>query len=173
VWLAPAEWLGGVRAERYPLHLVANQPARRLHSQLDMGAVSQASKVSGREPMRLNPEDAAERGISEGDVVRVFNDRGSCLAGAVLDRGIRRGVVQLSTGAWYDPEVRSDLGSMCVHGNPNVLTTDRPTSRLAQATTGQHALVEVERFDGRLPKVRAYDPPEPVLRRAGSTPIRG
>lgn len=172
-WYEPVEWLGGPLAERFPLHLIANQPRTRLHSQLDMGAISQASKVSDREPMRLNPEDAAQRGISEGDVVRMFNDRGSCLAGAVLDGRIRRGVVQLSTGAWYDPEVRSDLRSMCVHGNPNVLTSDRPTSRLAQATTGQHALVEVERFDGPLPRVRAFDPPEPALRRTRSAPAPG
>ena len=43
----------------YPLLLIANQPARRLHSQLDAGSYSQAGKVSGREPIRINPADAA------------------------------------------------------------------------------------------------------------------
>ena len=41
----PTEWLGGPRAAHYPLHLLANQPATRLHSQLDGGAASQNSKV--------------------------------------------------------------------------------------------------------------------------------
>ena len=49
---------------------------------MDPGPVSQAAKVAGREPIRINPADAAARGIREGDVVRVFNDRGACLAGA-------------------------------------------------------------------------------------------
>ena len=57
-WYEPSEWLGGSRAARYPLHLLANQPATRLHSQLDIGAVSQGSKVQGREPIRMHPVDA-------------------------------------------------------------------------------------------------------------------
>ena len=63
-WLEPAEWLGAPLARRYPLHLVANNPTARLHSQLDVGAVSQATKVQGREPIRIHPADAAARGIA-------------------------------------------------------------------------------------------------------------
>ena len=84
-WMEPAEWLGSELAARFPLHLISNQPYTRLHSQYDNGGYSQDSKVSGREPIRLHPDDARARGIADGDVVRVFNDRGSCLAGAVLD----------------------------------------------------------------------------------------
>jgi biotin/methionine sulfoxide reductase len=153
-WLPPDEWLGAPAAARYPLHLIANQPATRLHSQLDVGALSQAGKVAGREPLRLHPVDAAARGVSAGDVLRVFNDRGACLAGAVLTEDIRPGVVQLATGAWFDP-----AGELCVHGNPNVLTADVPSSRLSQGCTGQHALVQVERFAGDPPPVRVTAPP--------------
>ena len=102
-WLEPVEWLGGRRAGRFPLHLIANQPASRLHSQLDAGKNSQASKVAGREPIRMHPDDAAARGIADGDVVRVFNDRGACFAGAIVTPDVRPSVVNLSTGAWYDP----------------------------------------------------------------------
>ena len=158
-WLEPAEWLGASLARRYPLHLVANNPTARLHSQLDVGAFSQSTKVRGREPIRIHPADAAARGIRSGEVVRVFNDRGSCLAGAVLTDTVRPRVVQLSTGAWYDPLDPADPDAMCVHGNPNVLTFDRGTSKLAQGCSGQHALVEVERWTGPLPPIRAYDPP--------------
>jgi biotin/methionine sulfoxide reductase len=158
-WLEPTEWLGAPLAERFPLHLIANNPTARLHSQLDVGAYSQSTKVRGREPIRLHPADAAARGVRSGDVVRVFNDRGSCLAGAVVSHAVRPGVVQLSTGAWYDPLDPADPGTMCVHGNPNVLTFDRGTSRLAQGCSGQHALVQVERWTGPLPPIRAYAPP--------------
>jgi biotin/methionine sulfoxide reductase len=167
VWLEPREWLGSDRAARFPLHLVANQPAARLHSQLDMGAISQASKVAGREPIRLHPQDAAARGLADGDVVRVFNDRGACLAGLRISEAVRPGVAHLSTGAWYDP-ADDETGPLCRNGNPNVLTQDVGTSRLAQGSTGQHCLVEVERYPGAAPEVHAYEPPDFVLPADGS-----
>ena len=157
VWLEPEEWLGGAGADRHPLHLIANQPRSRLHSQLDVGAHSQGSKVGGREPARLHPDDAVARGLRDGDVARIFNDRGSCLAGIVLSDAVRPGVVQLSTGAWYDPD--PDDPSFCRHGNPNVLTADRPTSRLAQGCTGQHALVDVEPYGAPPPALAVTHPP--------------
>lgn len=166
-WYEPQEWLGGARAADYPLHLVANQPATRLHSQLDGGQTSLDSKVQGREPIRMHPQDAGQRGLTAGDVVRVFNDRGACLAGVVVDEALRPSVVQLSTGAWYDPEDPADPNAMCVHGNPNVLTADVGTSSLAQGCTGAHVLVQVEAFDGPLPPVRAHQPPTIVERPRG------
>jgi len=159
VWFEPTEWLGGPRAARFPLHLLANQPASRLHGQLDAGAVSQDSKVAGREPIRMNPADARARGLLQGDIVRVFNDRGACLAGVVLDTAVRPQVVQLSTGAWFDPADPADPDAMCVHGNPNVLTDDVGTSSLARGCTGAHVLVEVEMFTAAPPPVRAHQPP--------------
>jgi biotin/methionine sulfoxide reductase len=46
-----------------------------------------------------------------------------------------------------------------MHGNPNLLTRDIGTSKLAQGCCGQVTVVECERYDGDLPKVRAFDPP--------------
>jgi biotin/methionine sulfoxide reductase len=158
-WMPPVEGVGSPLMREFPLHLVANQPATRLHSQLDFGATSVASKVRGREPVRIHPTDAAARGIADGDVVRLFNHRGACLAGAVVSDAVRPGVVQLATGAWYDPLDPTADNPLCVHGNPNVLTRDAGTSKLAQACTGQLTIVEIERFDGPLPPIRAFDPP--------------
>lgn len=160
VWLAPREWLGAELRKRYPLHMLSSQPATRLHSQYDNGIVSQSSKIRGREPISLHPADAAARGISQGDVVRVFNDRGSCLAGAVLCEALRPGVVNLATGAWYDPLDPFEPLTLDKHGNPNVLTADRGTSKLSQGCSAQSCLVEIERFDGDLPPITAYSPPE-------------
>jgi biotin/methionine sulfoxide reductase len=154
-WYEPFERLGTEVAQRWPLHLVTNQPRSRLHSQYDHGPLSQRHKVAGREPIRVNPEDAAIRGIADGDVVRVFNDRGACLAGAVLSDAVARGAVQLSTGAWYDP----DVDGTCKHGNPNVLTRDKGTSQLAQGPSAHTCLVEVERHEAEPPPVTAFDPP--------------
>ncbi|MBS0337150.1 MAG: molybdopterin-dependent oxidoreductase [Proteobacteria bacterium] len=159
VWREPAEWLGAAHAGRYPLHLLSNQPHTKLHSQYDHGAYSRANKIRGREPVLLNPEDAAARGISEGDVVRVFNARGACLAGARLDAGLLRGVVTMATGAWYDPLDAAVAGALDKHGNPNVLTLDKGTSRLTQGCSAHTTMVEVERHDGPLPAITAFEPP--------------
>ena len=158
-WLPPTEGAGSPAAERFPLQLVANQPATRLHSQLDFGATSIGGKIQGREPVRLNPVDAVARGIADGDIVRLYNDRGACLAGAVVSDALRPGVAQLATGAWYDPAEPNADAPFCVHGNPNVLTRDIGTSRLAQGCIGQLCLVEIKRFDGPLPPINAFDPP--------------
>lgn len=160
VWLEPRERLGGPAAERFTLALVANQPATRLHGQLDAGAHSAASKIDGREPMRMHPDDAAARGIGDGTAVRVFNDRGACFAGVIISTDVRPGVVQLSTGAWFDPVDPTLPGSPCRHGNPNVLTADHGTSRLAQGSIGQLTLVEVESAGETAPPTRAHEPPE-------------
>jgi biotin/methionine sulfoxide reductase len=158
-WFEPVEWLGAAKARDYPLHLLTTQPKTRLHGQMDMGRVSQRSKICGREPIRITSGDAAARGIQSGSVVRVFNDRGALLAGAIVTDEIRPGVVQLATGAWFDPLEPGVPGSLDKHGNPNVLTLDRGTSQLAQGSSAQTTLVEVEVFAGEPPPVTAFDPP--------------
>ncbi len=156
VWLEPCEWLGAALARQYPLHMISNQPRHRLHSQMDAAGPSKASKIQDREPVTLHPRDAQARGIEAGDVVRIFNDRGQVLAGAVVSDMVMPGVIQLATGAWYDPQTPLGLDR---HGNPNVLTIDRGTSRLAQGPIAMSCLVEVERWLHELPEVGAHRPP--------------
>ena len=91
-WFPPKEWPGDADT-RHPLQLISNQPATKLHSQLDHGTHSRAAKINGREPCHLHPEDAAARGIAAGDILRVFNDR----------------------GAWYDPKEPGQPASLCKH----------------------------------------------------------
>ncbi len=77
----------------------------------------------------------------------------------MLTDELRAGVIQLSTGAWYDPTDPAGSDSLEKHGNPNVLTRDFGTSRLGQGASAQTVLVQVERFDGDVPPVTAFDPP--------------
>jgi len=65
--------------------------------------VSVEAKVQGRERIRISASDASDRSIENGMIVRVFNDRGACLAAAWIDEGLEVGVVELPTGAWYFP----------------------------------------------------------------------
>ncbi|MEH0832956.1 molybdopterin-dependent oxidoreductase [Pectobacterium cacticida] len=155
VWLEPEQRPN----PQYPLYLIANQPATKLHSQLDFGLHSVKGKRHNREVCRLHPDDAAVRGIADGDIVRLFNQRGACLACAEISRSIMPGVVQLPTGAWYDPVDARAAYPLCRHGNPNVLTLDKGTSSLAQGCSGQNTIVNVERFSGNPPAVAAFVPP--------------
>ena len=158
-WMEPDEWLNGDRSKRFPLHLLSNQPKTRLHSQWDIGTTSRKSKIKGHEPARMNPQDAADRGLQDRDLIKLFNDRGACIAGVILSEDIRPGVVQLSTGAWYNPQEPGQIGSLELHGNPNVLTRDRGTSQLAQGSTAQTTLVQVERYDGPEVEITVFEQP--------------
>lgn len=168
-WLEPSQWWRSPLTGEFDLHLLCNQPSHRLHSQQDMGRASQATKVAGREPIRLHPQDAAARGLEAGDVALVRSPRGSLLAGVVLADGLLRGVAQMHTGAWFDgsaPEIAD-----CINGNVNVLTRDVGTSALAQGCSGAHVLVSARRHEGPLPVTRAYEPPR--LMSLTETPAEG
>jgi anaerobic dimethyl sulfoxide reductase subunit A len=87
----------------------------------------------------ISSTDAKLRNISDGDMVRVFNDRGEVIVPSKVTDRIMPGVVDLPEGAWFSPDERGvDRG-----GCANVLTTDR------QSPCGSHvtntALVEVEK----------------------------
>ena len=158
-WLTPPEWLGGKQHDSQ-LHLLCNQPTHKLHSQLDHGSVSRAAKIGGHEPVLINADDAAARGITDGAIVRVFNARGACLCGARLSREIMSGVLMISTGAWFDPDISGASGLDCKHGNPNVLTPDRGTSSLAQGPAAHSCLVDIEPWVGAPVEVTAFTAPQ-------------
>jgi biotin/methionine sulfoxide reductase len=139
VWLEPVEWLG--KASPDEMHMISNQPRNKLHSQLDHGSVSRADRPNGVEPATMHPDDAAARGLSQGQTVRLHNSRGACLAELRISDTIRQGVIQIATGAWLDPD-----GEMCRLGNPNTLTLDKGTSCLAQGPIAHSCLVKVEAF---------------------------
>ena len=168
-WMEPAEWLGAEMASEFPIHLLSNQPKSRLHSQLDAGSYSRSQKVREREVVTLNPDDATARGIKSGDIVRLFNQRGSCLAAAKISSDVREGVGELPTGAWFDPAEPGVRGSLCKHGNPNVLTADRGTSKLGQGPSAHSCLVQIELADEPPPPVTAFIPPDIIWGRTKPT----
>ena len=160
VWLEPIEWLGSKKSKSFPLHLISNQPKDRLHSQLDFGPLSSSGKIKEREKISLHPDDAIERSLKQGDIVRVFNDRGALLAGVEISTAVRPRVVHMATGAWWDPSPGGAEESLCKHGNVNAITKDHGTSALAQGPTALSCLVEVELYEGTSLDVTAHEPPE-------------
>jgi biotin/methionine sulfoxide reductase len=140
-WLAPQEWLGAEQANQYPLHLITVQPADRLHSQLDMSPLAQGNKIAGVERVALNPAEAASRGLRAGERVKIYNERGACIAGLALDNGVMPGVAVMATGAWWDPAPDGTDRA----GTANVLTLDIGTSDLTQGPNAMSCLVQVAR----------------------------
>ncbi len=158
-WMEPIERLDGPKA-KFPLHIATSHPKNRLHSQLCGTVLRNDYAVAGREPCLINPKDAKARGIKDGDVVRVFNDRGQILAGAKLSEAIRPGVIRICEGGWYDPADPAKPGSLDRYGDVNVLTVDIGTSKLAQGNCGHTATGEVEKYKGEAPKPMVFVAPK-------------
>ncbi len=144
------ERLEGDRAGKYPLLVVSNHPRWRHHVQCDdvpwLREIP-TCKVKGYdgylyEPVWINPADAAARGIRHGDIVKIFNDRGTVLGGAYVTERIKPGAVLQDHGA------RLDLISDGIDrgGSNNLISPAGPQSQncWGQATTG--FLVEVEKL---------------------------
>jgi anaerobic dimethyl sulfoxide reductase subunit A len=123
--------------ERFPLQLLTPHPKHRTHS--IFGNLPWIREISV-EGVHLNPVDAAPRGIASGDLVRVFNDRGTALVTAHLTERIMPGVAVVYQGMYYRPRADGvDEG-----GNANVLTSQRPSAWIKGSTT-HTSLVEIER----------------------------
>jgi anaerobic dimethyl sulfoxide reductase subunit A len=91
-----------------------------------------------RRDVWIHPADAAARGIADGQLVRVFNDRGATVLPARVTDRIARGVAATKEGVWFTPDEKgTDL-----RGCPNVLTED--SSSPAGASTYNTCLVEIE-----------------------------
>ncbi|ADN76397.1 trimethylamine-N-oxide reductase TorA [Ferrimonas balearica DSM 9799] len=164
IWMEKAERShGGPGSEKYPLWLQSCHPDMRLHSQMcESAPMRDKYAVQGREPVYLSAEDARRFGIKDGDLVRVFNDRGQLLAGAVISDNFPPGVVRIQEGAWYGPE-GAEVGSLDTYGDPNTLSMDIGTSKLAQATSANTCLVSIEKFTGKPPEVTAFGGPDEVM----------
>jgi molybdopterin guanine dinucleotide-containing S/N-oxide reductase-like protein len=142
----------GQRAQKYPLLLVSNHPHWRMHvSHDDVTWFREipTCKVKGPdgyyyEPLWIHPVEAAKREIQSGDIVKLFNERGVVLGGAVITERIIPGVVYQDHGSRYDPIVAGELDRGGAHNTiaPHKLNSKNCTG---MATSG--FLVEVERVD--------------------------
>ncbi len=157
-WFEPDEWLG-MKNKDAEFALITSHPNHRLHSQLNNTSLRDKYAVSNREPIFINTKDANAKGIKNGDIVRVYNKRGEILAGAVITDDIRRGVVRVDEGAWYDPLERGKIGTICLNGNVNVLTKDIPTSKLANGNSSNTALVNIEKYTKKAKDISIFKQP--------------
>ena len=126
-------------AEKYPLELITPHFKNRALSQFDN--IPWLRELGGQE-VWLNSADAEARGINDGEMVRVFNDRGQILLQAKVTERIMPGVVSVPQGAWYSPDEKGLDRGACA----NVLTSEEHSP--AGAYHFNTSLVEVEGYEG-------------------------
>lgn len=138
------------RSEDYPYLVVSNHPRWGVHSQHeDISWLREipTCKVRGPDgyqyqPVWLHPVDAEEKGVSDGEVVKIYNERGAVLAGARVTERIMPGVVYIEHGAKYDPIVPGELDR---GGAINSITPHNTCSKNAPGGAWSGFLVDFER----------------------------
>ena len=127
-------WIPDAPDARHPLQLMSPKSRARTHSiHGNQPILSRAD----RDDVWMNTEDAAARGIVDGQSVRVFNDRGASILPARVTDRIARGVVSIKDGAWFTP----NTDGADTQGCANVLMNDR--SSPAGASTYNSNWVEI------------------------------
>lgn len=134
---------------KYPLVFLSTHTRFRTHSQYSNLPWLKEINNGGQGFLEINPKDAAARKIREGDVVEVFNDRGSMKVRARMTEGIKPGVVNCYQGGWDTVKVKH-----YIEGHPNNLTHQiaKPAQALIPNFRSNAAyydcLVQVARAEG-------------------------
>jgi trimethylamine-N-oxide reductase (cytochrome c) len=146
------ESLLGEKAETYPFLIVSNHPHWREHAQHDdipWFREINTCKVKGPdgylyESLWINPVDAAAKGIENGDIVKIFNDRGATLGGALVTHRIIPGAVYQDHGA------RIDLITDEINrgGCNNCISPEKGISKHCWGMATSGYLVDVEKVTG-------------------------
>ncbi|HEY0386501.1 MAG TPA: molybdopterin dinucleotide binding domain-containing protein, partial [Pyrinomonadaceae bacterium] len=122
-------------ADRYPLALIS--PAAHAFLNSSFANLPKQLRQELRPFVEIHPTDAAPRGIQDGDTVRAFNERGSCMLSAVVTTRAREGVV-VSPSVWWN---KLSPGN----ANINQLTSQTLTD-MGKGATFYDALVEIEKL---------------------------
>lgn len=133
-----AEGPGTELAATYPLQLIAWKTKARDNSSYFTHPWLQQTQIS---ELWINPADAEARGIADGDLLKVHNDRGAMKIVAKVTNRIVPGCVAAPAGSWYKPGPDGIDENGCV----NVLTSSARTS-WTHGNTQHTNLVEVEKF---------------------------
>ena len=144
------ESLWGERCKKYPLLVTANPARFRVHVQGDDIAwyrEIETTKVKGPdgylyEPVWMAPEDAEARGIKNGDIVKVYNERGIILTGARVSQRIAPGSVVVAKGSRVDPIApHIDRG-----GAINLISPEATVSKNCKGFAVTGYLIEAEKL---------------------------
>ena len=142
------ERLGGERAKKYPLLCMSNHGRWRFHANCDditWNREIETMKIRGKdgyqyEPMWIHPSEAKKRGIEHGDIVKVFNERGTVLCAAYVTERLIDRTVYVDHGSRFDP---IDAEGLDRGGAINLITPHAITSKTCTGMVVSGFLVEV------------------------------
>ena len=105
--------------------------------------------------VRLNADDAKDRGINKHDLIKVFNDRGAVICAALPTQRLPRGVAHgYESSAIYDP--MGEPGKSVDRGGClNLLTPERTQTKSTHSLAGANSLVQIELWDRRIEHMSA------------------
>jgi anaerobic selenocysteine-containing dehydrogenase len=133
----PNEWKENkTLSEKYPLALIS--PAAHAFLNSSFANLSKQLKQEARPFVEINPIDAEKRNINDGDMVKIFNERGSCELTAVVSTRAREGVV-VSPSVWWNKNSPDKK-------NVNQLASQKLTD-IGGGATFYDVLVEIEKCD--------------------------
>jgi anaerobic selenocysteine-containing dehydrogenase len=120
--------------EKYPLAFITPNAASRIHSQF--GNLQTIEGVVQEPAAAISPKEAADRGISTGQMIRIFNGNGSIISKARVSGRIPSGIVVLPNGIWLNEG-----------GGGNALIGGRETD-MGHGAAFHDNRVEVEKWNG-------------------------
>lgn len=97
---------------------------------------------------RINRQDARLRGIKDGDLIRLWNDRGSVLCAAQVTDRLRPGVVSASTASAEYRPIGEPGNSTDQGGCVNLLNSHRPITEKTHSIKPNTTLIQVEKWTG-------------------------
>jgi len=142
-------------AGKYPLQMISPHPRFSFHTNHDhtpwFGEIP-AHRINRDgydwHVTRLHPDDAEARGIKDGDIVSVYNDRGSVLGIAQVSERVKPGVIHSYEGSGkYDPVEKGNPDSPDRGGCVNLITPVRMLSKNVPGMAPNSCLVEIEKWE--------------------------
>jgi len=121
-------------AARFPINLIS--PAAHHFLNTTFAGQGRMMRGEGAPTVMISPVDAADRGIKDGDWVRVLNDRGSVKLQAKVGDWSKSGVA-ISPSIWWSRFMPDGIGI-------NALTSERE-SDLGRGATFHTNLVQIEK----------------------------
>ncbi len=140
---------------KYPLQLLTAHPFLSFHTQNDGkdGAISTLKEhritVEDRAywVLRMHPQDAAQRGLTQNDLVKVYNDRGAVICAVDIAPTLASGTVKSYTSSAELDLVTTPEGVVDRGGSMNLLTSTRPISATSDGIAPNSCLVEVKKWN--------------------------
>jgi trimethylamine-N-oxide reductase (cytochrome c) len=160
-------WEGhhSIKAKKYPFHLISPHPRFEYHTHYGSSTpwlweIPENRKYIKGNPYliaRIHPKKAEEKGIKEGDMVLLHNERGSVLCVARVTNRLEENTIHaFCSSPIYNPVTPGEI-SMDIGGSINVLTPGRLMGEKMPGMAPNSALIDICKYDGPIPECQGFE----------------